>query len=593
MNKYLLPFSSVALSLTAVACSTGSDHPTRTDAGVGTGGKSSVNSGTGGSAGTDAGNTLPACGVYKTGASDTYETATLHGQAWTNINPESNMDIYNAAGGSQICARGTVVNPSGNYGWAILMLDVNTVLQPVTAGDADAGADAGTALSAWNSLIPQTSGLIVNVNNKAQTDLWVCLQSANYHQWCVQNWTNSELIRWTDFIDQDGSGVAFAMQPLMTIQLTVPGGSGSFDFCINSVVEAAAWCACPGGNCTCPAGNNPCNGTCVPDTSVNPLNCGTCGKVCPNTSACHDGECGAPLYDDLAAPSSVAIDGNDLFFTEAGAGTVMKGAIGGGAAVPIATSQNRPIRVVTNSGNVYWANAGTEANSYSDGSIMKLGVPPPLATGQNNIAALAVDSKYVYWANNGTQKSSSTDGSIMKADPASGNVVTLAKDRAHPRAIALDASNIYWVEQGSSDWGVPAPDGNVMKLALDAPDAATSPQILASSLPAPMAIAVDANNVYYAAADSVFKISLSDGKTTTKLASGQSQPYTLLADATDLYWTNLRSGAVTTVPIAGGTNSVILARALSYAYGLALDSTNIYWVMRTSTGVGGLLKMPK
>ncbi len=242
---------------------------------------------------------------------------------------------------------------------------------------------------------------------------------------------------------------------------------------------------------------------------------------------------------------------------------------------------------------MYWVNAGTQANNYSDGFIMSLvgGELTTIARSQNNVVSLAVDSKYAYWANAGTKSNQYADGSIMKADLASGtDPVPLAKGRVHPIAIALDASNIYWVEQGTSDWGSPVSDGNVMKLAFDAD--ASAMQTLASSQPSPMAIAVDANNVYYATADTVFKISLPDGKS-TQLATGQSQPFALVADATDVYWTNVFSGTLSSVPIAGGAKPVILARAQTYALGFALDNTDVYWVTQTDIGAGGILKTPK
>jgi hypothetical protein len=41
---------------------------------------------------------------------------------------------------------------------------------------------------------------------------------------------------------------------------------------------------------TCPNGTSLCNGTCT-DTSVDELNCGACGNVCPLGKACINGNC--------------------------------------------------------------------------------------------------------------------------------------------------------------------------------------------------------------------------------------------------------------------------------------------------------------
>ena len=43
-------------------------------------------------------------------------------------------------------------------------------------------------------------------------------------------------------------------------------------------------------NLTCPAGTILCNGTCI-NTSVDLLNCGSCGNACPAGTACVKGNC--------------------------------------------------------------------------------------------------------------------------------------------------------------------------------------------------------------------------------------------------------------------------------------------------------------
>jgi hypothetical protein len=57
------------------------------------------------------------------------------------------------------------------------------------------------------------------------------------------------------------------------------------------------------------------------------------------------------------------------------------------------------------------------------------------------------------WSSAGTESNGYTDGAIMKVELASGAVTPLATGRVYPRAVALDANNIYWVEQGTGNWG--------------------------------------------------------------------------------------------------------------------------------------------
>jgi hypothetical protein len=578
----------------SVACSTGSGHPPGADAGTTGGSLAGGALGTGGSGGSDASTTPPACGTFKT--TTAYSTATLHGTVWTDANPESTIAIYAAAAGAPVCAKGKIAKTStGGYGYGILAFDVNAVLGTPSNADDDAGS--ATAITAWESYVPLGDGLIVELDNKTLSNLWLCLEGANFQQWCVQNLKSGAFFRWSDFDDEYGTGIHYANQPIVSIQLTMPDGTGDFDVCVNSLVEAASWCACPGGGCACPTGSNACNGTCVADTAINPLNCGTCGKVCSSTAVCREGECAESIFGEVGMPHSLANDASYVYFTQPDRGTVSRASLSGGIPEVIASGQSAPTHIVVADGIVYWLNAGTEAKSFADGSIMRMQravAPESLALGQNNAAALAADSRFIYWANAGTKSKLYTDGAVMKLDLAAGILATpvpLATSRVHPRGVAVDAVNIYWVEQGSGNWGSPTADGQVLKLALDA-SSGTLPTVLAKNLLAPMAITVDANSVYVGCSDSVLKIALGDAKATT-LATGQSQVFALAVDSTDVYFTSVFAGSLVTVPIAGTASPVTLARGQNYAVGLALSETDVYFATQTETLRGGIQKTPK
>jgi hypothetical protein len=71
------------------------------------------------------------------------------------------------------------------------------------------------------------------------------------------------------------------------------------------------------------------------------------------------------------------------------------------------------------------------------------------------------------------------------------------------------------------------------------------------------------------------------------------QPMAIAVDATNVYWTEFWSAAVMTVPLTGGTPATLAPRQLDYAYeggfrgDMAVDATSVYWNTLTE-----VLKVP-
>jgi uncharacterized repeat protein (TIGR03803 family) len=591
-NVFLWTLSS-ALVMTAAACGseTGNAHPADGVGGLKDGAEP-IDAADGG--------VPPLCGSFKLGPGPLYESGLLHGEAYTHVSEGSVISPTTfpaLSADNPLCVKGAVAEPSQGFGFVILFMDVNGVLRtpPSVDGGADGGADASGVnepVEESNAFVPTSDGLVASVRNKDNSALWLCLWGASGNTWCVTQVGPNTFVPWSSFLEESGSGVAYANEPIVSISLNVPdprpAASQAFDFCLDSLVEAAGWCACPGGVCACPKETVACESTCVPDLSTNPNDCGKCGKVCSATSACNVGTCSDTLISGLSDPSAVAVDATNLYFTDSVAGTVMKAALNGDAPSTLASGQTTPLAIAVDATSVYWVNDGTAPNSYADGSIMKValggGTPVTLASGQSYAFAIALDATSVYWANEGA---TSSDGTIMKVALGGGTPITLASGQSNPVGIAVDATSVYWANAGTTSFGNLVDDGSVMKL----PVGGGTPTTLASAQIGPMPIAIDGVSVYWATGGTVFKVPLSGGTPIT-LATGQSYPWLLAVDGTSVYWTNFYGGSVAKVPLDGGT-AVTLASGQNYALGIAVDATNLYFTNNDGAGVGGVLRIAK
>jgi hypothetical protein len=151
---------------------------------------------------------------------------------------------------------------------------------------------------------------------------------------------------------------------------------------------------------------------------------------------------------------------------------------------------------------------------------------------------------------------------------AGGCIVTLARpDDAHASWLYLSLA----VNSTSAFWGGFGEGGG---LVMSASVSGGAPTTLASVdyLDSPLAMAADANNVYWTADGSVQKLPVAGGRIVT-LASGQDNPPALAVDATSVYWTTA-DGFVRTVPISGG---MPMELAQVYASSIAVDATSAYW----------------
>jgi hypothetical protein len=170
----------------------------------------------------------------------------------------------------------------------------------------------------------------------------------------------------------------------------------------------------------------------------------------------------------------------------------------------------------------------------------------------------------------------------------------VADQQGYPFAVAVDCTSVYWVDRGT--FAKQYADGRVLKCPITGCGAGNANAVvLAEAQAAPVALAVDAVNVYWTNltvgglnTGTVMACAIGgcNGKP-TPIATGQWGPTSIAVDATSVYFTNEGDkpngggGTVAKCPIdgcgAGNANLVTLASGRTMPSGIALDDANVYW----------------
>jgi hypothetical protein len=236
---------------------------------------------------------------------------------------------------------------------------------------------------------------------------------------------------------------------------------------------------------------------------------------------------------------------------------------------------NAPVAIAVGSGTVFWASSFSMGPTpmYGTGGIRKVsvdgGMATPLAAG-NLPSAIALDPTNVYWidvlADDAGAPVTDDAGAyvrgVFKVPAAGGTAAMLASGTGQP--LAADSANVY-VTMADSLVRVPIAGGAGTTLA---------------SAPAATNLAVDSQNVYWLAqgqSTDVLSVPIAGGSVTTLATSPTSGAGSFAVGATGVYFScEPWAYAVTKVPLGGG--AVTTVASMGNAKALALDSTSVYWV---------------
>ncbi len=361
--------------------------------------------------------------------------------------------------------------------------------------------------------------------------------------------------------------------------------ASSCDAC-PSPSRAAAACddvgACNVGTCT--TGFQNCNGKsddgCEAEVAIDGLHCGKCNNSCDGAS-CSAAKCQPLLIaQGQSSPGEIAIDDNQIYWTNYGSGTVMRSSKDGKTSVVAADNQASVWGVAVSGKQLFWANAastGSAWKSSTDGSMAS----EKVYSSTGKMRGVAADSDYLFIAHY-------EGNGVVRYNL--GDATTALYPAQKPNDITLDADSAYWSNE----------EGSLVRLDRTAPTG-TTPQELLGGLNRPRGVAVDDKNVYVIAAGNVngadgalYRLPKAGG-VAVELASSLHNPRELAVDKTHVYFTCYGDGTVQRIPkgtSAGGPREVI-ASGQQFPLGIAVDDRYVFWINFASGSQGSVVRVTK
>jgi hypothetical protein len=323
---------------------------------------------------------------------------------------------------------------------------------------------------------------------------------------------------------------------------------------------------------------NPCGA----NLSSDPANCGACSHVCGatnDTPSCISGICNFTCTagfahcsgdDKTGCETPVSGDGLNCGYC---AHSCQGASCSASACQPIqlATTATRPYAIAVDAAHIFWTEAsGAVMRAQLDGSAAT-----PLATGQPTASFLALDATNVYWANQGSAAQSYMDGAVLMIgkDGTCGGVtpcpIKLYGSQYQPTGVGVSATDVFT--------SLPA-FGAIVRIPLNRSAVAGI-----SSTDQPFFVVADARDAYWGGLAGDLRQLVADAGVATTVDPAAGTPFGLALDDNRVYYADSKNDEVRAYVRDGGI-AVVLAGGLPSPSYVAVDPTGVYF---TATGASG------
>jgi hypothetical protein len=261
-------------------------------------------------------------------------------------------------------------------------------------------------------------------------------------------------------------------------------------------------------------------------------------------------------------PLSLALDGDEVWFTDHNAGTISRVAKSGGAVTVVAQDQVGAWDIAIDATHAYWTRASNSSSEPSSNSVSRVsksgGTVEVLGTGISSARRLALDDDAVY-------VSAMHGRAVDRVPKAGGEVVDLATP-SWPHDVVVVGDEICW-----TSWTA---DGGIGCVARAGGTARTL-----VTVERPRGLATDGTGLYFTLDDAIGAVPAAGGSDTV-LASAEQGVSAIAQDGSELFWVTQSYGdsAVRSVSTSGGTPRTVAIAGVPSPSTVRVDSTHVYWV---------------